>query len=191
MTTSVLFRPAAPASTQHYVRKTLLQCAVIWSLFLVVFPLLIASIEWRVGLPAFSFPGQSSVALTLLLGFSALNLLSGGLLAREGRGTPLPLDCPSRLVLTGPYAYVRNPMAIAGLGQGLAVVLWLGSWLGLVYVLLGAMTWQFGARPAEERDLRERFGATYEEYARTVRCWWPRLRPFHGTEGKDAAAAMT
>jgi protein-S-isoprenylcysteine O-methyltransferase Ste14 len=69
-------------------------------------------------------------------------------------------------------------MAIAGLGQGFAVVLWLGSWAGLVYVAIGVLVWNYGARPPEERDLSVRFGESYERYRRAVPCWVPRLQAF-------------
>ena len=179
MMTSALFRPAAPASGRYYLQKTLLQCSIIWSVFLLALPLTIVAIEHQLGISRFSFRGQWVVGIALLIGFSALNLWSGGILSRRGEGTPLPLECPRKLVLTGPYSYVRNPMAIAGLGQGFAVVLWLGSWAGLVYVALGVLVWNYGARPPEERDLSMRFGASYERYRQSVRCWWPRLRPFN------------
>jgi protein-S-isoprenylcysteine O-methyltransferase Ste14 len=118
------------------------------------------------------------LAVVLFLGCSALNLSAGGFLSHRGHGTPLPMHCPRWLVVTGPYAYVRNPMAIAGLGQGLAVVLWLGSWFGLVYVALGGLVWQYIARPAEEADLKRRFGPEYDAYRSEIRCWWPRLNPY-------------
>jgi protein-S-isoprenylcysteine O-methyltransferase Ste14 len=47
-----------------------------------------------------------------------------------------------------------------------------------VYVTAGVLVWQYAARPSEERDLQSRFGQSYEDYRRSVRCWWPRLRAF-------------
>ena len=182
MIKSALFRPAAPASWSHHLGRTLLQCAVVWTVFLVLLPFALVAIERRLGIPAFEFAGQQQVGLLLLLGFSALNLWSGGVLSRRGEGTPLPLECPRKLVVSGPYSYVRNPMAIAGIGQGFAVVILLGSWAGLAYVAMGVLVWQYAARPSEERDLHTRFGSSYEQYQQEVRCWWPRTRAFHTTD---------
>ena len=101
--------------------------------------------------------------------------LFGWTMAVKGCGTPLPLDTAARLVLAGPYRYVRNPMAVGGLAQGFAVSLWLGSWLTAGYVLSGLLFWQVLVRPIEERELADRFGEPYEDYRKAVRCWWPRI----------------
>jgi len=45
-----------------------------------------------------------------------------------GNGTPLPAATARRLVIGGPYRFVRNPMAVAGLVQTVGVGLWTGSW---------------------------------------------------------------
>ena len=172
------FRAAAPASAWRNVVKTALQCALIWPAFLLVLPALLVAVEPLLGAGRFHFPGQAVAGVILFAGFTALNLATGGVLAVRGRGTPLPLDCPNDLVVTGPYAFVRNPMAVAGLGQGAAVAVGLGSWLVLAYVLAGAAVWQLALRPVEERDLAERFGAAYERYRGAVRCWRPRLTPY-------------
>ena len=178
MRTLTRFQTAAPASAARNVAKTALQCALIWPVFLAALPAALLAVEPFTGLERFDFPAQPVLAGLLFAAFSALNLATGGVLAVRGRGTPLPLDAPAALVLSGPYAYVRNPMAVAGLGQGAAVGLWLGSWLVLAYVFAGVAVWQLLLRPIEEEDLARRFGAPYAAYQRRVRCWWPRLTPY-------------
>jgi protein-S-isoprenylcysteine O-methyltransferase Ste14 len=69
-------------------------------------------------------------------------------------------------------------MAISGVGQGLAVGLFLGSPLVLIYALMGGLIWQLIFRPLEEADLLEHFGVDYEMYRSEVHCWIPRLRPY-------------
>jgi protein-S-isoprenylcysteine O-methyltransferase Ste14 len=101
-------------------------------------------------------------------------------MARLGAGTPLPLDHANRLVLRGPYAFIRNPMAFTGLTQATAVALILGSTAVLLYVGAGGSFWNWVVRPFEERDLARRFGEPYERYRRAVRCWVPRLTPYRG-----------
>lgn len=182
MSREARFRAAAPASAWRNVGKTAIQCALIWPAFLLVLPALIVAVEPFVGAGRFHFTGQHAAGLILFAGFSALNLATGGVLAVRGRGTPLPLDCPNDLVVSGPYAYVRNPMAVAGLGQGAAVGVWLGSWVVLAYVCAGAAVWQLVLRPVEERDLAQRFGAAYERYRSAVRCWLPRVSPYRQQE---------
>lgn len=179
MQTVALYRPAAPATPRRNLLKTALQCAVVWSVTLAILPALILAAERRLGVAGFDFDGRLPLATLLFVAFSALNLRSGGVLSTVGRGTPLPLDCPRELVVSGPYAHVRNPMAIAGLGQGFAVALWLGSWAVLAYVAAGVAVWQWGARPSEERDLEARFGESYRAYRTAVPCWVPRRRPYH------------
>ncbi len=78
----------------------------------------------------------------------------------------------------GPYAYVRNPMAIGGIIQGIAVGVYLGSWLVLIYALLGIPTWHFFARLSKESDMRDRFGVEFENYKQSVRVWLPRLTKY-------------
>lgn len=94
-------------------------------------------------------------------------------MSMEGGGTPLPLDHASKLVVSGPYRYIRNPMAFSGIGQGLVVALAWGSPLVAVYALIGSLVWQLVFRPLEEEDLEKRFGEPYLEYKNSVRCWVP------------------
>ena len=97
-------------------------------------------------------------------------------MAIRGQGTPLPIDTARELVIVGPYRYVRNPMAIAGLSQAAAVGLFLGSPGVVLYAITGAVVWSVFVQPREEADLLHRFGVRYAKYRREVSCWIPTWR---------------
>lgn len=115
--------------------------------------------------------------MAVFIAAGALGLWSGWTLAVVGRGTPLPLDPARRLVVAGPYLYVRNPMALSGVMQGVGVGLWCGSWLVIAYAVNGALLWHAVVRPQEEYELSERFGDDYAAYRRVRKCWLPRFTP--------------
>ncbi|HEV2146005.1 MAG TPA: isoprenylcysteine carboxylmethyltransferase family protein [Longimicrobiaceae bacterium] len=173
-----LLRQARPGSVGRNLTKTVVQIVIFWGVLLFVVPAVLVELQERVGIPLVAFPFQKATAAALFLAFSAVGLWSGYTMSRFGQGTPLPLDSPRALVVRGPYAFVRNPMAIAGLGQGVSVSLYTGSALVLGYVLLGTFIWQYVARPVEEEDLSTHFGAEYERYRQQVRCWCPSRTPF-------------
>ena len=173
-----LFCPSAPSSTRVHVAWTLAQSAVLWALALGVGPWVIVRVEQALGLVPAVAPGQRAAAAALFLTASGLNLASGVAMARHGDGTPLPTMCARRLVVRGPYRWLRNPMAVFGLSQGLAVALWLGSPGTVAYVVAGGVVWHALVRPLEEADLERRFGDAYGAYRRHVRCWVPRLSPY-------------
>jgi protein-S-isoprenylcysteine O-methyltransferase Ste14 len=173
-----LFRQARPASRLWNLTKTLVHGALFWSFFLVVLPALIIKVEDEIGLPRFYFSGQREGAAAIFGLLSLFGLWGGITISLNGEGTPLPLDSARRLVTRGPYAYLRNPMAVAGLGQGLMVGLYAGSMLTILYVILGVLLWNYIVRPMEEADMARKFGPIYERYIAEVKCWRPRLAPF-------------
>ena len=105
-----------------------------------------------------------------------MGLWSSVVIVSKGEGTPLPLDQTNKLVTIGPYKYVRNPMAVAGVGQGLSIGIIYMSMPLIFYAILGAVIWHVVVRPREEKDMLERFGTAYKEYQSRVNCWLPRLR---------------
>lgn len=169
-------RVARPASRGWNTLKTLLQIAAMWSVLLGVVPAAIRRLEAGLGLPG--MPGMEWVGAALFGACSVIGLWTANVMVRDGSGTPLPLDTARHLVVSGPYRYVRNPMAIGGFGQGIGIGLWLGSPGVLCYVAVGVAIWQCLARPWEERDLEMRFGDRYRTYRDGVRCWLPRPRPY-------------
>lgn len=167
------FRVARPAGFAWNYTKTILQTTVLWAVFLFIVPVAIADIEDRwVDLPSF---GQSRPwAVVGFVAFGALGLWGGVAIAREGEGTPLPLDSTRRLVVAGPYRFVRNPMAISAPGQAVSLSFWFDSTLVALYGVGAAVVWHVMIRPPEELDLEERFGPSYIRYRTEVRVWLPR-----------------
>lgn len=166
----------SPMDKKEAVAWTLAQIMIFWGAFLFVFPLGIVELQRQFGMPMFQHAGQGAISLTLLITASLLGLWSGATMATRGAGTPLPTATAPRLVVTGPYRFVRNPMALAGIGQGIAVAWYLGSYPVIAYALAGAIVWHVFVRPVEERDLAERFGESYRRYRRSVGLWLPRRR---------------
>lgn len=174
------FRPARRVEGNAPLVATLLQMLAFWTLFLVVLPLPMIWLERRwqvaVALPETARLLTLTAGVALLLAASLLGVASAVTMARLGRGTPLPGAMANELVIAGPYRWVRNPMAVAGIAQGAAVGLLGASWLVILYSLAGGVLWHLLVRPEEERDLAARFGEGYARYSARVRCWVPRLR---------------
>ncbi|HTQ09292.1 MAG TPA: isoprenylcysteine carboxylmethyltransferase family protein [Fimbriimonadaceae bacterium] len=167
---------AAPAWVN--VSKTLGQIAVFWGFFLAVVPFAIVRLEGHFGIAGFVSPASRMAGAALFCSMGCVGVYCGMVFAVHGSGTPLPLDTTTKLVIAGPYRVVRNPMAITGICQGIAVGLYLGSPFTVLYSLAGIAAWDYMARPWEEEDLLRRFGEPYRQYREAVRCWIPRLRPY-------------
>ncbi len=163
-----------PMKQSAAIAWTMLQIIIFWSVFLWILPMGIVEVEKIFEWPQFSHPRQMLLALTLFAAASALGLASGISMARVGFGTPLPTAAAPKLVASGPYRFVRNPMAVAGIAQGLAVGWLLGSFSVLAYSILGGLVWHCLARPIEEADLIDRFGEPYLQYRHKVGLWLPR-----------------
>ena len=176
--TDYMFRQTKPAKTNWILTKTFTQIVVVWSFILVIFPYLITQVEAKIGIPNYSFPFQKTISIVLFAVISSLGVYSAYTMSKVGKGTPLPLDHAPNFVAEGAYAYVRNPMAVSGIGQGIAVALFLGSPLVFLYAIMGSLIWQIIFRPLEEEDLRERFGEEYVDYCEKVKCWVPNLTPY-------------
>lgn len=93
-----------------------------------------------------------------------------------GRGTPLPLDPPRQLVVSGPYRWIRNPMHLGLAGVLLGEALLFRSIPLLVFAAVVAVALVLWEGPREERELADRFGDCYAAYRGAVPAWVPRRR---------------
>ena len=91
-----------------------------------------------------------------------------------GKGTPAPFDPPRKLVIRGPYQFVRNPMYI-GAGMTLAgAALYYESLSIFIYTCSFFLITHLFVVLYEEPTLRRNFGDEYEAYFRRVKRWWPK-----------------
>ena len=93
---------------------------------------------------------------------------------RRGGGGPGIAIPPERLVSSGPYRWVRNPMYLGHLIFLAGLALALGSWIGAALFAFHALWFHRRVREDEQR-LAGLFGEPYREYCRRVRRWVPGL----------------
>lgn len=121
---------------------------------------------------------QISLVLNALLIPVVLGLAGSQEFAERGDGTPIPFDPPKHLVVTGPYAYVANPMQISVVASllvlGIAYQSLLLAAADIVAVIyaLGIVRWH------QTIDMQPRFGDAWSNYRSHVRSWGPRWRPW-------------
>jgi protein-S-isoprenylcysteine O-methyltransferase Ste14 len=100
--------------------------------------------------------------------------LVGNYRARIGGGGPGISIPPERIVASGPYRWVRNPMYLGHLIFFAGLALALGSWVALAVLLFHVFWFDRRVREDEER-LAALFGDPYREYCRRVKRWIPGL----------------
>ena len=157
---------------------------------LVVIPALIlaltrsAHIGWSLSPPSSYIPialGLLFILLGLILIIPTIRLLS-----KAGRGTLAPWDPTQRLVVQGPYRYVRNPMIMGVLVALLGEAVFFGSFPLFVWFSAFLAVNAIYMPLSEEPGLEKRFGEQYQAYKENVPRWLPRYSPWEGPEPPDS-----
>ncbi|HQP91749.1 MAG TPA: isoprenylcysteine carboxylmethyltransferase family protein [Candidatus Omnitrophota bacterium] len=94
---------------------------------------------------------------------------------KTGKGTPLPYAGPKKLLVSGPYRFVRNPMVIGTVLFLLGDAALLGSFGIFVYSALIMVIMHIFVL-VEEKSLLRRFGTEYSSYFNKTPRWCPRFR---------------
>jgi protein-S-isoprenylcysteine O-methyltransferase Ste14 len=125
------------------------------------------------------------VTLGLALSLAGVGLMvwTGWLFWTKGKGSVIPLDPTQKLVVTGPYRYVRNPMYCGAFAVLFGEAILLGSIAVLVFSLVMPLAPLVYVPLKEEPDLAARFGSEYQVYKAHVPRWLPRLKAWKGVEG--------
>jgi protein-S-isoprenylcysteine O-methyltransferase Ste14 len=156
--------------------------------FLVVAPGVVAGMVpwaisgWRCSPAFFAIEPLRWLGGALIVAGVPILLDSFARFALEGLGTPAPLYPTERLIVTGLYRYVRNPMYLGVLAVIVGQALLLGD-IGLViYGAVICLAFDVFVMAYEEPVLRRRYGAQFNEYCAQVRRWLPRLTPYSGPQ---------
>ena len=123
-------------------------------------------------------PYQSVFWLGLFLTSIGLSLSvwTVRLFMKFGNGTPAPWEPPKKLVIRGPYRYVRNPMITSVLLMLLAEALFFQSWPLAIWMLLFFTGNAIYFPLIEEKGLEKKFGEEYRMYKKHVPRWIPRFQ---------------
>ncbi len=151
-------------SVRRWLKGTSNRTFVLWPIVLLVVEALIDG----------GWPRLNLWALPLLAWGYGQYRWVGRLRTDQGGGGPGMSNPPERLVTTGPYRLVRNPMYLGHLIFFLGLALLLLSWPSwLVFVV--HLFWFDRRARADEEHLRHLFGGAYDEYRARVKRWLPGL----------------
>jgi protein-S-isoprenylcysteine O-methyltransferase Ste14 len=125
----------------------------------------------------FALPPMPDVVSWVLIiaGLAMIALAETAFLARGG-STGAPADPTRRLVVSGIYRWMRNPIYSGGTLVLLGVALSRNSPTIFLAAVLFPIIMNFAVIPSEERRLERDFGKEYTEYKSKVPRWIPHLR---------------
>ncbi len=103
-----------------------------------------------------------------------------GLFARIGQGTLAPWDPTQKLVVSGHYRHMRNPMITAVTTMIAGITLFWGSAVMSVYLVIFVLVNHIYFVSLEEPGLEKRFGEAYWVYKANVPRWIPCVNPWMG-----------
>lgn len=84
----------------------------------------------------------------------------------------------SALATSGPYAFTRNPLYLGSFLLGVGFTIASGFWpLGILFALLFLGIY-FPVMRVESATLAELFGKEFQDYARQVPLFFPRITPY-------------
>jgi protein-S-isoprenylcysteine O-methyltransferase Ste14 len=110
------------------------------------------------------------VTMTAAL-LTGISLMSWALfeLWTTGRGTPAPIAPTSRLVVSGPYRWCRNPIELGTNIYFLALGIFFDSLVtGILCMFFGLVLGTLYIKLIEEKEMLVRFGQPYADYLQTV-----------------------
>lgn len=116
-----------------------------------------------------------ALGVTLIAAGATVNVATFVWFPLEGSGVPWPTNPPSsrKVMVGGPYRYVRNPMYVSFFVAIIGEALLLSRPGLLIYLPVLVVFVVAFVRWYEEPTMAKRFGAEYDAYRKQVHAWWP------------------
>jgi hypothetical protein len=137
----------------------------------ILYPLI--TIAWELLIHRGRLEFQPIFLPLMLWGYLQYRLCGVYRIKRGGGGPGLDVP-PERLVLSGPYAYTRNPMYLGHIIFLIGLTLTFHSLLAALITLTTAIWFHLRVRHDESR-LLERWGEAYRRYLLITKRWIPGL----------------
>lgn len=134
--------------------------------------------RWEMSPPFFGLEATRALGILLILAALPALIDSFARFVSEGLGTPAPLAPTKKLVVTGFYRFVRNPMYVSLLAIILGQALLFGDARLVVLASLAWLASHIFVVGFEEPRLEREFGPQYAAYRRNVPRWILRFTPW-------------
>ncbi|HEY8698840.1 MAG TPA: PEMT/PEM2 methyltransferase family protein [Rhizomicrobium sp.] len=128
--------------------------------------------------PFFGLPQLRAIGVLLAVAGAVPLIESFRRFAVEGLGTPAPIAPPQRLIVTGFYRYVRNPMYVGVVAVILGEALIVGDVRLLTHAAIVWLAFHIFVLAYEEPTLARTYGPEYETFRANVPRWVPRFTPW-------------
>jgi len=151
--------------------RTMLMGTVFLCAVFALFPKAMMHLNASLGWPRWQSEGGRVVGLMMMLSGIGLAVWCSSLFRRMGFGTPVPIEPPTRLVMSGIYGYSRNPIYVGDLLILLGLFFFSGELALLLYAGLFWIAIHCFTVRVEEPGLMRRFGDEYRQYKERVPRW--------------------
>ena len=158
--------------------KVLILTVTVLPLFMILIPYWIRSFD--VYLPGVSFGFGVFRCFGGILFLIALSFCLYSIFFLTIRAGGMPIDrvkggTPPRLVIAGPYRFVRNPQQLGSILMLWGLTIYFESLSILIYTLIVTVLSHIQVVMIEEPGLRTRFGVKYEYYCKDLPRWIPKI----------------
>jgi len=143
----------------------------------IVIPYILYNFVWKAIITNYSTLIILVGVVFILLGTSLL-FYTIFLFKTKGEGTLAPWNPTQKLVIKGPYSYMRNPMITGVVSILIGESLVFNSKIILIWAIIFFIVNNVYFLFVEEPKLKNQFGNPYIEYLKHVPRWIPKLMPY-------------